>query len=67
MTVNDNAEWTEIVRTASEIVSFLSIEEVNASIMKFDETTKRSILSQKLAFEMVGVLAEEGKEEIKND
>jgi hypothetical protein len=65
MTVNDNAEWTEIVRTASEIVASLSIEEVNSSIMKFDETTKRSILSQKLAFEMVGVLAEEGKEDNK--
>lgn len=63
MTVNDNAEWSQIVQTASEIVAALSIEEVNSSIMKFDETTKRSILSQKLAFEMVGVLAEEGKED----
>lgn len=47
-----NEVYLNCVRTATEIVSGLSIEQVNSSINHFDEDTKRAILSQKLAKDM---------------
>ena len=47
-----NEVYLQCVRTATAIVEECSLDQVNSSIMKFDESTKRSILSQKLAKEI---------------
>jgi hypothetical protein len=54
-----NELYLSCVRTATEIVAELTLEQVNASINHFDEDTKRSILSQKLAKEMFDTACEE--------
>lgn len=53
-----NELYLNCVRTATEIVAELTIEQVNASINHFDEDTKRAILSQKLAKEMFDTACE---------
>ena len=47
-----NELYLHCVRTATEIVEELTLEQVDSSIKHFDEKTKRSILAQKLAKEM---------------
>lgn len=54
--------YLNAIRTSAEIVEELAIEQVNSSIMKFDEVTKRAILSQKLAKEMMDTIAENVKD-----
>lgn len=60
-----NAVYLGCVRTATEIVEGLTLEQVDSSIMKFNEAEKRAILSQKLAKEMFETLAEGKNEEQK--
>ena len=50
-----NKSYLAVLRTATEIVEELTLEQVNSSIDNFDEDTKRSILSQKLAMEMLNM------------
>lgn len=47
-----NELYLNCVRTATEIVSELTLEQVDASINHFSEDDKRAVLSQKLAKEM---------------
>lgn len=58
MTEVTNEVYLGCVRTATEIVEELTIEQVDSSIMHFDEKTKRAILSQKLAKEMFDTISE---------
>lgn len=60
-----NAVYLGCVRTSTEIVEGLTLEQVNSSIMKFSESDKRAILSQKLAKEMFDTLGEVKNEEPK--
>lgn len=53
-----NELYLSCVRTATEIVADLTLEQVNASINHFDEDTKRAVLSQKLAKEMFDTACE---------
>ena len=53
-----NEVYLYCVRTAAGIVEELTLEQVDSSIMHFDEQTKRSILSQKLAKEMFDTACE---------
>ncbi len=53
-----NELYLGFMRTAAEIVEGLTIEQVDSSIKHFDEQTKRSILTQKLAKEMMETTAE---------
>lgn len=53
-----NELYLGFIRTAAEIVEGLTIEQVDSSIKHFDEQTKRSILSQKLAKEMFDTACE---------
>lgn len=52
MTEVTNELYLNCVRTAAAIVGECTLEQVNSSIMKFDEETKRVILTQKLAKDM---------------
>lgn len=58
MTEITNEVYLNCVRTAASIVEELTLEQVDSSIMHFDEQTKRSILSQKLAKEMFDTACE---------
>lgn len=51
-----NEVYLHCVRTATAIVEECTLEQVNSSIMKFDEDTKRAILAQKLAKDMFNEL-----------
>ena len=53
-----NEVYLHCVRTAASIVEELTLEQVDSSIMHFDEQTKRSILAQKLAKEMFDTACE---------
>lgn len=53
-----NEIYLNCVRTATSIVEELTMEQVNSSIMHFDEQTKRAVLSQKLAKEMFDTACE---------
>lgn len=53
-----NEVYLHCVRTAAGIVEELTLEQVDSSIMHFDEQTKRSILAQKLAKEMFDTACE---------
>lgn len=53
-----NELYLSCVRTATEIVAELTLEQVNSSINHFDEDTKRAVLSQKLAKEMFDTTCE---------
>lgn len=53
-----NEIYLNCVRTAASIVEELTMEQVNSSIMHFDEQTKRAVLSQKLAKEMFDTACE---------
>lgn len=52
-----NEVYLHCVRTAAAIVEGCTLEQVDSSIMHFDEQTKRSILSQKLAKDMFDEMA----------
>lgn len=58
-----NEVFLAALRTATEIVEELDIKEVDSSIMHFDEETKRFILSQKLAREIIATMNEHIDEE----
>lgn len=58
MTEITNEIYLNCVRTAASIVEELTMEQVNSSIMHFDEQTKRAVLSQKLAKEMFDTACE---------
>lgn len=58
MTEVTNELYLSCVRTAAGIVEELTLEQVDSSIKHFDEQTKRSILSQKLAKEMFDTACE---------
>ena len=58
MTEITNELYLGFMRTAAEIVEGLTIEQVDSSIKHFDEQTKRSILTQKLAKEMMETATE---------
>lgn len=53
-----NEIYLNCVRTAASIVEELTMEQVDSSIMHFDEQTKRAVLSQKLAKEMFDTACE---------
>ena len=58
MTEITNEIYLNCVRTAASIVEELTMEQVDSSIMHFDEQTKRAVLSQKLAKEMFDTACE---------
>lgn len=63
MTEVTNELYLNCVRTAAGIVEELTLEQVDSSIMHFDEQTKRSVLAQKLAKEMFDTACEAKPEE----